>query len=138
MFDILPASAVPDNALSAIRFAREQKLPFLGTCGGFRHKALGKYLINMRSVILSEASRSFIARGAVEEPVLSLPKEPAVCSQQGRFFAEAQEHSLCEYGDTPFRTSPCARFSAFPPLHLHTILIDVLYRRSAQSRMNPE
>jgi hypothetical protein len=34
--------------------------------------------LRLSIVILSEASRSFIARGAVEEPVLSLSKEPAV------------------------------------------------------------
>ncbi|AWY40828.1 hypothetical protein DKY63_13410 [Pseudomonas putida] len=29
-----------DGALQAIRFAREQQRPFLGTCGGFQHAAL--------------------------------------------------------------------------------------------------
>ncbi|MCU1748355.1 CTP synthase [Pseudomonas sp. 6D_7.1_Bac1] len=29
-----------DGALSAIRFAREQQRPFLGTCGGFQHAVL--------------------------------------------------------------------------------------------------
>uniref|UniRef100_UPI00398FBF3A glutamine amidotransferase-related protein n=1 Tax=Pseudomonas fluorescens TaxID=294 RepID=UPI00398FBF3A len=29
-----------DGALRAIRFAREQRRPFLGTCGGFQHAVL--------------------------------------------------------------------------------------------------
>lgn len=38
----VPASpyASMDGALSAIRFAREQGLPFLGTCGGFQHAVI--------------------------------------------------------------------------------------------------
>jgi CTP synthase (UTP-ammonia lyase) len=38
----VPASpyASTDNALAAIRFARENKRPFLGTCGGFQHALL--------------------------------------------------------------------------------------------------
>src|SRR5258708_23974558 len=38
----VPASPYQNTqgALSAIRFAREQKLPFLGTCGGFQHALL--------------------------------------------------------------------------------------------------
>ena len=34
-----------DGALTAIRFAREQRVPFLGTCGGFQH-ALVEYARN--------------------------------------------------------------------------------------------
>ena len=29
-----------DGALRAIRFAREQRVPFLGTCGGFQHAVI--------------------------------------------------------------------------------------------------
>ena len=36
-----------DGALRAIRFARENHLPFLGTCGGFQH-ALIEYARNVR------------------------------------------------------------------------------------------
>src|SRR4051794_8102260 len=35
-----------NGALTAIRFAREQNLPFLGTCGGFQH-ALIEYARNV-------------------------------------------------------------------------------------------
>jgi len=38
----VPASpyASMENVLEAIRFAREQDVPFLGTCGGYQHAAL--------------------------------------------------------------------------------------------------
>ncbi|MGB0866673.1 MAG: CTP synthase C-terminal region-related (seleno)protein [Granulosicoccaceae bacterium] len=38
----VPASPYVDmaGALTAIRFAREQQIPFLGTCGGYQHAAL--------------------------------------------------------------------------------------------------
>ncbi|PRA25020.1 CTP synthase C-terminal region-related (seleno)protein [Pseudomonas poae] len=41
-FWCVPASPYRDTegALQAIRFAREQKRPFLGTCGGFQHAVL--------------------------------------------------------------------------------------------------
>lgn len=44
----VPASpyASMDGALAAIRFAREQRRPFLGTCGGFQH-ALIEYARNV-------------------------------------------------------------------------------------------
>jgi CTP synthase (UTP-ammonia lyase) len=51
----VPASpyANPDGALAAIRLAREQGIPFIGTCGGFQH-ALIEYARNV--VGLVEAS----------------------------------------------------------------------------------
>ena len=41
-FWCVPASPYKseDGALRAIRFAREQQRPFLGTCGGFQHAVL--------------------------------------------------------------------------------------------------
>lgn len=41
-FWCVPASPYRDTegALHAIRFAREQRRPFLGTCGGFQHAVL--------------------------------------------------------------------------------------------------
>jgi CTP synthase (UTP-ammonia lyase) len=38
-----------DGALTAIRFARENKIPFLGTCGGFQH-ALIEYARNVLKI----------------------------------------------------------------------------------------
>ena len=47
----VPASPYADmqGALDAIRFAREQKVPFLGTCGGFQH-ALIEYARNVLGI----------------------------------------------------------------------------------------
>jgi len=49
--------------------------------------------MNTEAVILSGASRSLIARGAVEEPVLSLPKEPATRFLETRFLALSGDSS---------------------------------------------
>lgn len=45
---VVPASpyADMDNALTAIRYLREQDMPFLGTCGGYQH-ALVEYARNV-------------------------------------------------------------------------------------------
>ncbi|MEO8657530.1 MAG: CTP synthase [Bryobacteraceae bacterium] len=47
----VPASPYADmqGALDAIRFAREQNVPFLGTCGGFQH-ALIEYARNVLGI----------------------------------------------------------------------------------------
>jgi CTP synthase (UTP-ammonia lyase) len=42
-----------EGALSAIRFAREHKMPFLGTCGGFQH-ALLEYARNVLGLTTAE------------------------------------------------------------------------------------
>ena len=57
----VPASpyANADNALAAIRFAREHKRPFLGTCGGFQHALL-------------EYARNVLGRGEVDHSETSL------------------------------------------------------------------
>src|SRR3954469_11597267 len=46
-----------DGALAAIRFAREQKVPFLGTCGGFQH-AMIEYARNVCGVAGAEHAES--------------------------------------------------------------------------------
>ena len=48
-FWCVPASPYRDRdgALRAIRFAREQQRPFLGTCGGFQHAVLELSLIHI-------------------------------------------------------------------------------------------
>jgi CTP synthase (UTP-ammonia lyase) len=42
-----------EGALSAIRFAREDKIPFMGTCGGFQH-ALLEYARNVLGLTNAE------------------------------------------------------------------------------------
>lgn len=55
----VPASPYANMAgvLSAIRFAREAPLPFLGTCGGFQH-ALIEYARNVRKLPLADHEES--------------------------------------------------------------------------------
>ena len=55
----VPASpyASMDGALNAIRFAREQSVPFLGTCGGFQH-ALIEYARNVLGVTDADHAES--------------------------------------------------------------------------------
>ncbi len=70
----IPASPYrsTDGALSAIRYARESGLPFLGTCGGFQHAIL-------------EYARNVLGRGdaghAELDPTTSFPViTPLACS----------------------------------------------------------
>jgi CTP synthase (UTP-ammonia lyase) len=46
-----------DGALAAIRFAREGRVPFLGTCGGFQH-AMIEYARNVRGLAGAEHAES--------------------------------------------------------------------------------
>jgi CTP synthase (UTP-ammonia lyase) len=46
-----------DGALEAIRFARENKIPFLGTCGGFQH-ALIEYSRNVLGITNADHAES--------------------------------------------------------------------------------
>jgi CTP synthase (UTP-ammonia lyase) len=47
-----------DGALSAIRFARENKIPFLGTCGGFQHGVIeiARNVLNIRDADHTESN----------------------------------------------------------------------------------
>jgi CTP synthase (UTP-ammonia lyase) len=60
------------GALNAIRFAREQRRPFLGTCGGFQHTLI-EYARNVRG--LSEADHAESGPAAVV-PLIT----PLVCA----------------------------------------------------------
>jgi CTP synthase (UTP-ammonia lyase) len=59
----VPASpyANMDGALEAIRFARESRRPFLGTCGGFQH-ALIEYARNVCNIRAADMLRRSRAR----------------------------------------------------------------------------
>ena len=66
----VPASPYADmqNALNAIRFARESRRPFLGTCGGFQH-ALIEYARNVLHLPDADHAES---NPATRMPLLSL------------------------------------------------------------------
>jgi CTP synthase (UTP-ammonia lyase) len=61
-----------DGALAAIRFAREQKRPFLGTCGGSQH-ALIEYARNALGLVAADHAES--------NPAASMPLiAPLACA----------------------------------------------------------
>ena len=64
-----------DGALLAIRYARERKIPFLGTCGGFQH-ALIEYARNVLGLKEADHSES---NPQTETPVIA----PLACSLIG-------------------------------------------------------
>ncbi len=61
-----------DGALAAIRYARESKIPFLGTCGGFQH-ALIEYARNVLGLKEADHSES---NPQAEMPIIA----PLACS----------------------------------------------------------
>ena len=73
-----------EGALAAIRFAREQGIPFLGTCGGFQH-ALLEYARNVLGI--KDAEHAETAPEAVA-PVVSLLACSLVEKQERIFLLE--------------------------------------------------
>ncbi len=76
-----------DGALAAIQFAREARIPFLGTCGGFQH-ALLEYARNVLG--LAHASHAEL-EPAASEPLIA----PLACSlveQTGRILLTRRSH----------------------------------------------
>ncbi|HEY0288841.1 MAG TPA: CTP synthase [Pseudomonas sp.] len=95
-----------DGALTAIRFAREQHVPFLGTCGGFQH-ALLEYARNhlgwadaehaetapdSHRAIITPLSCSLVEAFA---PIRLLPGS-RICDAYGAL--DTQERYRCRYG----------------------------------------
>lgn len=97
------------GALAAIRFAREDKRPFLGTCGGFQH-ALIEFARHVAGVVGAEhAETNATARDLVVTPLAC-----SLVGQQGdiTFTPGSQLHALfngqparegyhCNYGPNP-------------------------------------
>lgn len=76
-----------DGALCAIRHARENKLPFLGTCGGFQH-ALVEYARNAMGISGADHAES----NAHAEFLVITPLECALKDKSGRVhFTEGSE-----------------------------------------------
>jgi CTP synthase (UTP-ammonia lyase) len=98
-----------DGALAAIRFAREQSIPLLGTCGGFQHIIL-EYARNVLGFADAEhgetapqASRLFVSRLACSlvGRTMTVRFEPGsvLPSIYGR--STAGEKYLCNFGVNP-------------------------------------
>lgn len=107
----VPASpyASMEGALWAIRFARENKVPFLGTCGGFQH-ALIEYARNVAGIADAEHAEtnpaasnlvvSPLACSLVEQTGTIRLKENSLISKAcGK--AEIVEAYHCRYGLNP-------------------------------------
>ncbi|WP_411378688.1 CTP synthase [Pseudomonas sp. MPB26] len=110
-FWCVPASPYrdTDGALRAIRFAREQGRPFLGTCGGFQHAVL-EYARNVlgwadaeHGELAPESKRAVIAplSCALVEAIDTLRLVPytRIAEAYGRL--GAQEGYRCRYGVNP-------------------------------------
>jgi CTP synthase (UTP-ammonia lyase) len=98
-----------EGALRAIRFAREQRRPFLGTCGGFQH-AIIEYARNVLG--WADAEHAETAPGATRPVVTPLActlveKTDTVRFYEGSLLAlaygglEASEGYHCSYGLNP-------------------------------------
>lgn len=110
-FWCVPASPYrdADGALRAIRFAREQKRPFLGTCGGFQHAVL-EYARNVlgwtdaeHGELAPEAKRAVIAplSCALVEATDTVRLAPYTRIAQAYDTLDIQEGYRCRYGINP-------------------------------------
>jgi CTP synthase (UTP-ammonia lyase) len=107
----VPASPYKNTvgALDAIRFAREQRLPFLGTCGGFQH-ALMEYARNV--LCMANTDHAELAPSA-SHPLISaltcslldaeeeLLLEPESLLHKSYGTARIREQYRCSYGPNP-------------------------------------
>jgi CTP synthase (UTP-ammonia lyase) len=91
----VPASpyASTTGALNAIRFARERKIPFLGTCGGFQH-ALIEYARNVLG--LADADHAESNPSAVLR--LITPLTCALRESEGRIYLKSPSRARSLYG----------------------------------------
>jgi CTP synthase (UTP-ammonia lyase) len=97
------------GALDAIRFAREQQLPFLATCGGFQH-ALMEYARNVLRMANAEhgelnpgASRPLISALACSliDAEADLILEPGSLLHRSYGRTRIREQYRCSYGPNP-------------------------------------
>jgi CTP synthase (UTP-ammonia lyase) len=108
---IAPASPYKSmaGALSAIRWARENQVPLLGTCGGFQHLIL-EYARNVlgfedaqHEETAPEASRLFISRLACSlvgrTMAITLEPDSLVARAYGQ--TQVQERYHCNFGVNP-------------------------------------
>ena len=108
---IAPASPYKsmDGALAAIRFAREQRVPLLGTCGGFQHIILeyARNVLGFKDADHEEsspnASRLFISRLACSlvGRTMTIRLEPGSLISKLYRKPTAQEQYLCNFGVNP-------------------------------------
>jgi CTP synthase (UTP-ammonia lyase) len=97
------------GALSAIRMAREQRIPLLGTCGGFQHIIL-EYARNVLGFADAEheetdpqASRRFISRLACSlvGRTMSITLQPGSLVARSYGQTKIHEQYRCNFGVNP-------------------------------------
>ena len=149
-----------DGALTAIRIAREQKIPFLGTCGGFQH-AVNEYARNVMGWTDAEhAETAPRAQRQVIVPLLCSLVEVADTvhlvegSRLARAYGETRivEGYHCSYGlssdfrhaiaDTSFRVSAVDDSDDIRGMELddHPFFVATLFqheRNVFQDRLSP-
>src|SRR4051794_8310076 len=98
-----------EGALKAIRFARERKVPFLGTCGGFQH-ALIEYARNVLGLTKADHAETspdsltpLISRlsCSLAEAAEAIRLTPGTRLQQIYGATEASERYNCNFGLNP-------------------------------------
>jgi CTP synthase (UTP-ammonia lyase) len=82
-----------EGALGAIRFAREQGLPFLGTCGGFQH-ALIEYARNVAG--MADAAHAEVSPDAARPLISRL--SCALVEERGEILLQAGSRAREAYG----------------------------------------
>jgi CTP synthase (UTP-ammonia lyase) len=98
-----------DGALSAIRLARERRIPLLGTCGGFQHIII-EYARNVLGY--NDAEHEESAPGAAHHVISRLAcslagRTMTIALQPGSILAEiygqttVKEEYLCNFGVNP-------------------------------------
>jgi CTP synthase (UTP-ammonia lyase) len=98
-----------EGALKAIRFAREQGVPFIGTCGGFQHAVIeyARNVLDQKDAEHEEsspyASNFFITRLAcsVFDKTLTIRIKPGSRAHQFIGREEISEYYYCNFGLNP-------------------------------------
>jgi CTP synthase (UTP-ammonia lyase) len=96
-FWCIPASPYKsmDGALRAIRFARERKIPFLGTCGGFQHA-----VIEYARAVLGLSHADHQESNPTAELPLIAPLQCALVEVEDRIFLREGSRAAGIYGET--------------------------------------
>ena len=98
-----------DGALAAIRYARENKVPLLGTCGGFQHMILefARNVAGIEDAAHAEndpdASVLFINKlsCSLVGQTMSVSIQPDTLAHQAYGTVDAQENYYCNFGLNP-------------------------------------
>ncbi|XVJ47608.1 CTP synthase [Pseudomonas sp. UBT] len=126
-FWCVPASPYrdTDGALRAIRFAREQRRPFLGTCGGFQHAVLeyARHVLGWADAehgeLAPEAKRAVITplSCTLVEATDTVRLAPYTCIAEAYGTLDIHEGYRCRYGVNPDFASALLEGDLIPSGH---------------------